>query len=39
MENTVGPEQFGGIIRPEESVVNYVRAAYSPTNTAELELC
>lgn len=39
VENIVRSEKCCGIIRPEERVVDHVSAAYSLTNTAELELC
>lgn len=39
VKNTEGTESFCGLIMPKGSVVDYVRAAYSQTNTAELEFC
>lgn len=39
MKNIVGTKSFCGKIRPKESVVDYVNAAYSLTNTAELGFC
>ena len=34
---SVGIESFCGIIRPKGSVVDYIRSAYSLTNSAESE--